>query len=98
MILVTHKHFFRGYIGSKNRIASETYRLISIVSSQSNFYAICERLSDEIVPNNCAVTKFKGDFESIDINNLRIIKNTDPIEDEMERQAYLKELNILVKG
>lgn len=97
MMLVAAKYYLK-HPTSKDKIDSETYRFISVVCDGSSFYAICERLSDEIVPDNCTVYNFKGDIISVKIENLKVIKNTDPVEDEMERQAYLKELNILVKG
>ncbi|SRR5258705_12882891 len=102
MILLTYKWMTIKSALNKNeqiqqRIKTEIFRLISITGDGA--FVICERLFDEIPPfEGQQSDKYKGDFEKFELNNMRIIHNSNTKEDELERTNYLKELHILVTG
>ncbi len=79
-------------------IESESYKLISTVSTDIGIQFVCERLNDEVpVFPKDGIKKFKGQIFSDKIENFRIIKDTSLEDVDIERMKYLDELKQLVQ-
>jgi hypothetical protein len=102
MILVAPKWILKEYLNRNNRrVEAETYRLINTIIDNGNVYAVCERLSDELVlQSHLTVEKFKGDLFLTTLKDIRVIRNSDFEENEIkrEREEALKELHLVLNG
>jgi hypothetical protein len=114
MIIVVPKVHIDGKGGYQKlpdqMLEKEYLKVLSFVYEPKNgFVAICERLHKkeyQTYPVNefgdrigtiKKVVEMPGDIVPLRIEGLRVIKNTG-LEDDPERQNYLKELHLFVKG
>jgi hypothetical protein len=107
MIKVVPKHLLDGgggyHRGTPQEIERESCKLISVFFVTGEGYvAVCERLGektyrvkDDSLGQYKDVVEKKGDLVVLRINALRVIESN--VVDE-EREAYLKEVNIMLFG